>query len=1168
MGQKTGFLRMALALAALGIIFLFPTVIAPAQQDAQPRTIHNACLGNCVADVNFLHAGMGDGMAKNAYHGWFDSYYTLAGCGDPAWKTDLLFLLDVIGDSVGAPGAPTLQCWQGLMAQAARCSDSCSQYFIPDAKYAPNVRLTLDQGGPGSLEVTLDNQANLGGLPELEPNAYSRRFPLRATLQLEDGTPVLVGDSQMPSLSFPNWITRGGYSDCLDAYGADDPRCALIEGLVTPSVISTSLAFLDGVFYDLTGQVDDLSDAAGSFAQDGFVRLLSNGDRLTINQGDFAGFLWVRTHNLSTGAHTQQLIPWDARGSALTVVNQECTSWLSTCWLTGDRTETDTYVFALQGPAGRRIPGAYTVTVTADIPHEKDFSDNYASYSYDAAAGVEEGDGGEDDYAQESEIDITDLPVIDLPGPGIYPNNLLEGMPGVMYRLSVPEGIQFLFFRLVSLDGGQFSYFIRRGSVPVPDYPLIHQDYHCWQQSDAGYSGGCPFPNPAPGDYYIFVSYTQGTAFQLEVEWTTGAEAATRVAQITQTVEAGQDQEQDDEDPAGLLSEVEPNDSRPTANPWDLGGPFSGQIARAGDRDYVFLNISHPGIYTFSLAEVGPELRAKLSLVRASTGNSLASSTAPAKGAGASLSFDASPGEQYHLIVSAAAMTSGAPAQPYTLTLSGFIPDPLEPNDDLPSATPWDLAQGPLQGYFWDKTTGRADYYRFSAPPTLDGGPLRFDVTNPAPNLRIRLTLLRANGLFLGSTPYAAPGQPAALSRSLPPGEEFFLKLETLDAKTAPLPYTLSAAYEPAAPPDDPGQGGRPLRLRGLVIERGGLLPAPVRDVQIYARVGDGPPVLLATTSVLGTYSAPVNAAEGQAIRIWAVKAGLSFTPAEDTWQPGPRARSHRTVFTTAGAQLIQATLTPTASGPGQPSATPPPLIQTALATLPPRPTSAVTAALTLSPPATETTAATAVPTATPAPPSPTPPGAEAGIIITGYAWRLFPASPPAGVGGARVILSVNGVEQPAALSRIDGSYELQAPGVQPGDRLALRAENPGDSFAPLVYQWQAEAGVPAWTYDFYSAWGAIPSPSSDDQNRLFGRVTDAQGQGVSGVYVIVQMGTSDALQRLGPTDAGGYYSGSVRLPDWIMVTAWADPGGYLPARVQFFHAYAPEDREVNFWQR
>ena len=80
--------------------------------------------------------------------------------------------------------------------------------------------------------------------------------------------------------------------------------------------------------------------------------------------------------------------------------------------------------------------------------------------------------------------------------------------------------------------------------------------------------------------------------------------------------------------------------------------------------------------------------------------------------------------------------------------------------------------------------------------------------------------------------------------------------------------------------------------------------------------------------------------------------------------------------------------------------------------------------------------------------------------------------------------------------------------------------------------------------------------------------MTGAQGQGLAGVYVIVQMGTSDALQRLGPTDAGGYYRGYVRLPDRIMVTAWTDPGGYLPTRAQFFHAYAPEDREVNFWQQ
>ena len=56
-----------------------------------------------------------------------------------------------------------------------------------------------------------------------------------------------------------------------------------------------------------------------------------------------------------------------------------------------------------------------------------------------------------------------------------------------------------------------------------------------------------------------------------------------------------------------------------------------------------------------------------------------------------------------------------------------------------------------------------------------------------------------------------------------------------------------------------------------------------------------------------------------------------------------------------------------------------------------------------------------------------------------------------------------------------------------------------------------------------------------------------------------------DALQRIGPTDSSGYYEAFVRLPSRIMASVWVEQSGYLPAKVQFFHAYQPESREVNF---
>lgn len=1136
--------RTAFVVGSLILLILTSKSSTTAQdQTQQPRTVHNACAGNCVADVIFLHSGMGDTSARNAYHGWFNSYYDLTGCDDPAWRTDIEFLLEIIGDAVGAPGAPTMQCWQGLAAQASLCSDTCSSYFIEDARYAPNVKVTLDQGGPGYLEVTLDNQSNLGKLPELQPNAYSRQFPLKTYLTYEDGEPLLVNETPMPSLSFPNWITRGGLDNCIDHYGFDSDRCQLISWLATPSIVSTPVEFLDGVLYDLTSQVSDLGDASGSFSQDGYIRLLSDGDSITIQQGPFAGYKLIKSHYLSSGTHTVHLEPWDASAGAVTITNHECNSWLSTCWVTGVRHETDTYVYALQGPPDKVLAGTYTVEVVADIPHEKDFADNRVSYSYDSSALENQQGGGPEAGGEETgalSIRVEDLPIIDLPGPGTYAAIFDANTLGVLYRLTVPDEVSFMFVRLVSRDGGQYSAFVRRGSIPVPDFPVIGDEYHCWAQSDVSYSGGCPFSNPYQDDYYIFVHrWDGGGHFQLEIEWTipaTPTPIPTAIPTETPTATAEPESGTEGGDLQGAtMTEVEPNDGYVEANGWDMRGPFTGQLSDWSDVDVLLLDFTEPGIYTFALTDVGPLLRIKMTLVRASTHNVLNSGRATVKGAPAYLTFDASTGEQYYLIISGIAMSS-ATDQGYTLTLYDFIPDPDEPNDSRDAATPWDLTAGPVSGYFWDKTTGRHDYFTFLAPQTLDGGPLTFNLSNPSPELRVRLTLLRDNGQLIASTSLSAPGQGVTLSEVLEAGRRYYLKLETLFDRTSLEPYTLSAAYTPAAGDQSatPG-GGRPVSLHGEVYQQGTIGPQPLEGIAIYVQVTGQAPVLLAVTDAQGAYRGTLTVAEGQQVRTWAQAAGLTFQPEEDVWSPDPRQRSRHVVFVVAGPPLVQQT--PTAESQASPTASPPP------------PTAVFRATRTPLPPQ---------PTATPEPAQPV-------TVITGAVWRLFPASEPAGVAAASVILAINGLEQPAALSMIDGTYQIEVAGLQPGDQLSLRAAGPEDTFEPLAYQWLAEAGVTHWRYDFYSYWGTITPPERDDQNRIYGYVRDAQGTGIPGVTLLLQMGTSDALQVLGPTDATGYYETFVRLPNRIMVTVWPQTPGYLPSRLQFFHAYAPENREVSF---
>lgn len=170
-------------------------------------------------------------------------------------------------------------------------------------------------------------------------------------------------------------------------------------------------------------------------------------------------------------------------------------------------------------------------------------------------------------------------------------------------------------------------------------------------------------------------------------------------------------------------------------------------------------------------------------------------------------------------------------------------------------------------------------------------------------------------------------------------------------------------------------------------------------------------------------------------------------------------------------------------------------------------------------------------------------------------------------MAGAEVILSINGVDQNPVMSMLDGLFLIDVEGIQPGDVLRLRAQAPQDVFEPIYYEWNAEMGVNRWEYDFYSYWDEITPPGSQNQNRIYGTVWDQFGDDVSGLYLNLQVGISDAIQRIGPTDKDGNFEAMVILPDRVMVTVWVDAPGYVPSKLMFFHPYQPEDRELFFWK-
>lgn len=436
--------------------------------------------------------------------------------------------------------------------------------------------------------------------------------------------------------------------------------------------------------------------------------------------------------------------------------------------------------------------------------------------------------------------------------------------------------------------------------------------------------------------------------------------------------------------------------------------------------------------------------------------------------------------------------------------------------------------------------------------------------------------LLNHTGGSLLSSQCSPVGENGDLSYVLTPGLEYYLKLSTIGNKTSLLPYTLSLDYLPGEIDDGASDNEQNVRFHGLVYRQRGLLFIPLANVPVYIHVPGQETVLLDTTGWLGTYSARVMVAEGQQITIWPELADTNFVPPEDLVLIEDDIRHHRSVFTVIGGQLVTQTPTPEPELTSTPA---PPLIQTVLAETPtplearntqppsltptPETVKTATTTATIGPTMTATTTATVA-----LPNTSTPENfQDSTTTLIGMVWRLFENSDPAGIGAAEVILSINGVDHPPVFSQISGLYLMEVEGIQPGDTLRIRAQAPQDDFEPLYYEWQAELGVNRWEYDFYSYWDEITPPGSIDQNRIFGTIWDQLGGDVSGLYLNLQVGNSDAIQRIGPTDSNGKFEAMVTIPHRMMVTVWVDSPGFVPSKILFFHPFAPENRELIFWR-
>jgi len=485
---------VGLVIAAVGVYHLQSAPQSAQAQAGQPRCLHNACTTNCLAYQYFL-------ADKNNFYAWYDTAYRLTGCSQPAWRTVAELLLAVAAELVGAPGGYTMQCWQMVLGQLSVCADQCTEHAVQDCRYAPNVRTTITDCQPGSVSAEVDNYRNAGRLPEYVPNAFSRRFSTYFYLQRDAGQKLLIGRQDMPTLSYPGvWINDAAVSQCRTQY--DDARCDLIEPFLSPDRVSFRLDWSSvGGLINLSG-VTRNHNGIDSQPGDGYIRLLSDGDSITVQRGPYAGYKYVWEHNISQGTYAEWVERWDASGGDVTLTNRECNTVTCYAWPGRDHIDRDTTVFAVEGPPDRILVGNYSVQVESRLEHDRDINDNVAGCAYDVTG-----------PPPPPTITPVTTPCMGQTTNQLTLNSEIEGAfcPGDtahVYTLQVPAGLGELRFDLIFPWEGSHRNFDLAVEAPQP---LPANKWYCTPSDDpTGYFEYCFYLQPPAGAYRVTVGRSDG----------------------------------------------------------------------------------------------------------------------------------------------------------------------------------------------------------------------------------------------------------------------------------------------------------------------------------------------------------------------------------------------------------------------------------------------------------------------------------------------------------------------------------------------------------------------------------------------------------------------------------------------------------------------------------
>ena len=556
-------------LLALAIVLLqagFAVAPPPALSDGpQSNCRQNACAADCVAYQFALgHRNL------EVFSRWYDTAYTITGCDDPDWLTNALFLLDIAAEVVGAPGGYTMDCREMALGQYSVCSNQCEANAC---RYAPNVRTTLDSCGQGALTATFDN-ARGETLPEYQPTAYARPFNSTAWLTGPTGTRLLLARQEVPALSYPNWITTGNaVASCQAQF--TDTRCGILEMFDIPSEHSFDVPWGSGL-YDLWGLMGSNS-GMDSAPGDDHIRLNSDGDSITIEQGLVSGFVYERWRTKSGWGNwsgwSESVSAWNAYGGDQTITNHESMAWHD--WNMTDR---DSYVFATEGPSDDLLIGSYTIEVQADIAHDKDTSDNAASCAFDVSAPPPPPPTA----TPTPPAQATTTPAIRDIDVGTLHDGLESHDAEDLYRLQVPAGLTAV---RVTLSG--LAQATDLDLEMTRDLPGLAGTLVCSSARGGNSDEFCVLNSPSASVYYVHVfsylgqgPYTLTVAFDQSTP--TPSPTPTLHATVTPTPL-----------PYNGQTESEGNDTRGAANPWDAAQVMRGQIGAPNDADLLFLGGAH-----------------------------------------------------------------------------------------------------------------------------------------------------------------------------------------------------------------------------------------------------------------------------------------------------------------------------------------------------------------------------------------------------------------------------------------------------------------------------------------------------------------------------------------------------------------------------------------------